>query len=498
MASLTAKEPNTSTHSTPAAVPGIPPPHNHGSPHTHSQTQPQQHLSAHGHGLLPPESTRDKQPSSSRRRPHRPKIHTHLSHYHGIHPLDDSWLHHRQPHLRHRERERERDRARDRDRDRDRHQERDGEASHNSPPRKQNQKQKDKRSKEKSKEKEKRKHRSHGQKRHGHGHASADRSGSGSGSGSRSRDVRVHIPIPIPTARARGVREHATMSLRPAKYVGKEREGEGDGMVTGQSEGSMSEVEGMERRLPFGRRRGDMMITMEDVRRERSRRTREEETNLSTLSTLSALSTSITRRLDTTYYNLLEKITSLHSAIYSLHSLLTTTSTLHTSLTTSLSSLAHTTTRQLADVHAFAPQLHQIEALEARMRGSAEKAMELNRRLEVVRGKIEAWDRREGEWQDRVSRRLRIFWAGMVGVVLVLVVAWAVEQVRPVSSASVGLGEQGGVGSSVNMSLADGVAGNSTFGAGEGRDVWLRNPFDAAGNGNGNETDGDRTCHKEL
>lgn len=41
----------------------------------------------------------------------------------------------------------------------------------------------------------------------------------------------------------------------------------------------------------------------------------------------------------------------------------------------------------------------------------------LSERLEGVRGVVEGWERSEGEWRIRTRRRLRMLWAGVVGVV---------------------------------------------------------------------------------
>ena len=65
------------------------------------------------------------------------------------------------------------------------------------------------------------------------------------------------------------------------------------------------------------------------------------------------------------------------------------------------------------------------------MRAGAEKAVSLRRRLEVVRGKIDAWERREGEWQARMRRRLWIVWAVMGVFAMLLVAALTVERIRP-------------------------------------------------------------------
>lgn len=60
-----------------------------------------------------------------------------------------------------------------------------------------------------------------------------------------------------------------------------------------------------------------------------------------------------------------------------------------------------------------------------------DKAEALDERYRAVQRKVEAWDRREDEWQERVSRRLKMLWAGM-GVLAVVGAVWKfVMLVRP-------------------------------------------------------------------
>ncbi|OAT02873.1 uncharacterized protein BDCG_17812 [Blastomyces dermatitidis ER-3] len=301
----------------------------------------------------------------------------------------------------------------------------------------------------------------------------------------------------------RTVRDHASMSLRPGKYVNRDKgsriNGVGELSVAHTvAAGQRSEASGLEasdsgsgtteERLPFGRRREN--VTMAEVRRERMWRIKEEESNRTTLSDLSTLSTNITRRLDTTYYALLEKISNLHSAIYSFHTLSTAASSLHSDFTRETDNLSRDTTAQIDEFHtAFTAQIQRIEVLEGRMRAGAEKAAALNRRMEIVRGKIEAWDRREGEWQRRVTTRLRIFWAVVGTAVVVLVAALAVQQLRPVEGLAGLAGTGIGVG---DLGEGEGVigknvsTGNSTCGVvGQGlrdvEDVWVSKSFETNG-----------------
>lgn len=55
------------------------------------------------------------------------------------------------------------------------------------------------------------------------------------------------------------------------------------------------------------------------------------------------------------------------------------------------------------------------------MKSGREKVEELGTRLQAVKSEIDRWERRELDWQERISRRLRIFWAVVGSAVMVLV-----------------------------------------------------------------------------
>lgn len=68
------------------------------------------------------------------------------------------------------------------------------------------------------------------------------------------------------------------------------------------------------------------------------------------------------------------------------------------------------------------------------MKKGRQRVEELGKRLQAVREQIDSWEEREAEWQTRISRRLRIFWAIMGGAVLVLVLALVVQHWPAISS----------------------------------------------------------------
>lgn len=62
------------------------------------------------------------------------------------------------------------------------------------------------------------------------------------------------------------------------------------------------------------------------------------------------------------------------------------------------------------------------------MNAGRNKMEALGKRLDSVRQEIEGWERRENEWQARVSRRLRIFWAVIITATVFVVIAYVVQE----------------------------------------------------------------------
>jgi hypothetical protein len=150
----------------------------------------------------------------------------------------------------------------------------------------------------------------------------------------------------------------------------------------------------------------------------------------SSLASIATLSTEITRRLDYTYYNLLEKLASLQSTVTSFQELSDITSRLEADFEKETSQLGGDSRKQIDELKGTDAQIKRIEALEARMAAGRDKVEKLEKRLNVVREKIDGWEHREGEWQARVSRRLRILWAVM-GTLFIVSLAASIAQRWP-------------------------------------------------------------------
>lgn len=162
----------------------------------------------------------------------------------------------------------------------------------------------------------------------------------------------------------------------------------------------------------------------------------------SKLAGIGTLATDITRRLDYTYYNLLERISTLHSTINTFQELVDSSATLHESFLRDNSALESDIHKQLADFAKFDPQRQRIDELERRMKAGRSKMESLGERLEKVRGDIEGWEQREGEWQARVTQRLRVLGGFLAGLVLMVTVAYVLRSIPSASPTGQDLNER--------------------------------------------------------
>ncbi|KAE8145794.1 hypothetical protein BDV25DRAFT_62253 [Aspergillus avenaceus] len=206
------------------------------------------------------------------------------------------------------------------------------------------------------------------------------------------------------------------------------------GLATGSRKGSI--LDGMDQTQNSGLIRRREIRSLNDLEQIKDRRQQAEHFLRSALSIIRTLATDITRRLDYTYYNLLEKLAALHSTIDSFQELSDSTSLLFENFERETSGLDQDLRRQTSDLREFQPQIQKTEALEERMRTGKERAETLSGRLAEMRKEIDLWERREIECQTRISRRLRFIWAVVATGILTFVLALIIQNwviVRPPS-----------------------------------------------------------------
>jgi DNA repair ATPase RecN len=111
------------------------------------------------------------------------------------------------------------------------------------------------------------------------------------------------------------------------------------------------------------------------------------------------------RRLDDTYYSILEKVSSLRQTIGNLQELSGLTKELHETFQSDTKELAEDIHGQFEVFSEFEPQQEQVTALEERIRVGKEKAETLTTRLEEVKNKVDARAKLEAEWEATTSRK---------------------------------------------------------------------------------------------
>ncbi|KAF2869290.1 hypothetical protein BDV95DRAFT_596320 [Massariosphaeria phaeospora] len=164
-------------------------------------------------------------------------------------------------------------------------------------------------------------------------------------------------------------------------------------------------------------------VRPEDVSREREIvKASEGELRLS-LQNLSDQSLKTSRRLDDTYYSILEKISVLRQTIGSLQDLSGLTKELHKNFTSDAEELVDEIHTQFEGFNDFGTQQEQVVALEERISVGKEKSQALNKRLAKAKERVEARAKAEAEWDVRTTRRFRVLWsvvAAIAGMVLLL------------------------------------------------------------------------------
>lgn len=80
-----------------------------------------------------------------------------------------------------------------------------------------------------------------------------------------------------------------------------------------------------------------------------------------------------------------------------------------------------------------------MQALQDRVHGGRERIAALSARVDVVRQRVEKWERADREWQERTRRRLKMMWGVLFGLGLVLLVLyWGARAYAPEIGEAVG------------------------------------------------------------
>jgi hypothetical protein len=149
-------------------------------------------------------------------------------------------------------------------------------------------------------------------------------------------------------------------------------------------------------------------------------------------------------------------VSTLYSTIRTFQDLVDSNSTLQGDFERDNANLEQDFRKQLGEFKEFRPQIDRIDVLEKRMSAGRNKMEALGKRLDSVRQEIEGWERRENEWQARVSRRLRIFWAIIFTATVFVVIAYVVQEwPGNIAGPSSSLSQQPYVSQSIDGANAD-------------------------------------------
>ena len=140
-----------------------------------------------------------------------------------------------------------------------------------------------------------------------------------------------------------------------------------------------------------------------------------------------------TRRLDETYYSVLEKLSVLQSTVVALKELADVSQEMTKGFKKEAQELVTDTENQLETFGQFNNQEQRIESLQDRVRQGRLKIQTLSERVDAVRERIEGWERADRDWQERTRKRLKIIWIIMSVVFLLLILLFIGVQYAPES-----------------------------------------------------------------
>jgi hypothetical protein len=145
---------------------------------------------------------------------------------------------------------------------------------------------------------------------------------------------------------------------------------------------------------------------------------------------LNTLSNNTTRRLDNSYYAVLEKLSSLQGTIASLKELARMTRDLNENFKSETEEVVKDAEAHLNEFRGFEEQKVRIEALQGRVEVGREQIKILDERVGVTRERVEGWERAEMEWKDKLRKRMRVIWI-LTSFCAAVVLALAAFQYTP-------------------------------------------------------------------
>ncbi|RDA89236.1 hypothetical protein CP532_0598 [Ophiocordyceps camponoti-leonardi (nom. inval.)] len=143
------------------------------------------------------------------------------------------------------------------------------------------------------------------------------------------------------------------------------------------------------------------------------------------LDDVKSFSASMTKQLDDTYYAVLEKTSTLQSTVASLRDLAETLRGTCDGFDDDSRALESDTLRQVIALGNFEAQEAKISGLQSRILQGRTRIQTVTDRVDVVRRRIEGWERADEAWREKTRKRLKILWS-VTSVVSILFVALVV------------------------------------------------------------------------
>ncbi|KAF2627765.1 hypothetical protein BU25DRAFT_340639 [Macroventuria anomochaeta] len=149
------------------------------------------------------------------------------------------------------------------------------------------------------------------------------------------------------------------------------------------------------------------------------------------LQSLSDQSLKTSRRLDDTYYSILEKVSTLRQTIGTLQELSGLTKELHGNFETDAQDLLNDVKGQFENSDNFDVQQKQVAVLEERIRVGKEKADALTARLTEVKEKVDRRARSEAQWEADTNRWWQWFGCIVISIISLVVILVVLHHLKP-------------------------------------------------------------------
>jgi hypothetical protein len=175
---------------------------------------------------------------------------------------------------------------------------------------------------------------------------------------------------------------------------------------------------------------------------------------------LNAYLASTNQRIYDTYYSILEKTQALQAAVTTLGELRELSQGVNDAFSRDAAGIEQEVQQQLGALGTLEPQRRRIEALQARILSGRSRAAELGARVDAVRRRVEGWERKDADVQERSRRRAKMFWIAVLVVGLVGVVLAFGAQLYGASAGEAHAGQGGGhdnIVSAISSALAHGT-----------------------------------------